>query len=248
MTRPRKTAELRAVTGETPPSEDARDKALASSPRAVQATHPPEVQETGVLYLEPAENTAGLATRTVDRAGVSEAADIERIARRELPRVEGLLRRMLGRRSDLDDLVQNVFLEMCRALPNFRGESSISTFVGGITVRVARRAMRPSAWARFRGPMPEAPPVGPDRPEDNVVAGEQLKRLDAALAKISADKRIAFVLWAVDGRDVETIAGMVGASVPATRSRIHYAQKELKALAAADPYLKDLVEEGDDAG
>jgi RNA polymerase sigma-70 factor (ECF subfamily) len=206
------------------------------------------VQETGVLYLEPAENTAGLATRTSDRAGVSDAGEIERIARRELPRVEGLLRRMLGPRSDLEDLVQNVFLEMCRALPNFRGESSISTFVGGITVRIARRAMRPSAWTRFRGPMPEVPPVGHDRPEDNVVAGEQLKRLDAALGKISADKRIAFVLWAVDGKDVETISEMVGASVAATRSRIHYAQKELKALAASDPYLKVLVEEGEDVG
>jgi len=92
------------------------------------------------------------------------------------------------------------------------------------------------------------PPAGHDRPEDNVVAGEQLKRLDAALGKISADKRIAFVLWAVDGKDVETISEMVGASVAATRSRIHYAQKELKALAAADPYLKDLLQEGEDAG
>jgi DNA-directed RNA polymerase specialized sigma24 family protein len=96
--------------------------------------------------------------------------------------------------------------------------------------------------------MPEVPPVGHDRPEDNVVAGEQLKRLDAALGKISADKRIAFVLWAVDGKDVETISEMVGASVAATRSRIHYAQKELKALAASDPYLKVLVEEGEDVG
>ena len=92
------------------------------------------------------------------------------------------------------------------------------------------------------------PLSGPDRPEDNVVAGEQLRRLDAALGKISADKRVAFVLWAVDGKDVETISEMVGASVAATRSRIHYAQKELKALASTDPYLKDLVEEADDAG
>src|SRR5262249_43850256 len=176
------------------------------------------------------------------------ASDIEQIARREMPRVEGLLRRLLGPRADMEDLVQNVFLEMCRALPNFRGDSSVSTFVGGITVRVARRAMRPSAWTRFRGPMPEVPPVGPDRPEDNVVAGEQLRRLDVALAKLTADKRMAFVLWAVDGKDVDTIAEMVGASVAATRSRIHYAQKELKAHALSDPYLKDLVEEGDDAG
>jgi RNA polymerase sigma-70 factor (ECF subfamily) len=147
----------------------------------------------------------------------------------------------------MEDLVQNVFVEMCKSLPNFRGDSTMSTFVGGITVRIARRAMRPTAWIRFRSEMPEEAPPGPDRPHDNAIAGEQLRRLDAALAKIAPDKRIAFVLWAVDGKDVETIAKMVGASVPATRSRIHYAQKELRAIASKDPYLADLVE-GDRVG
>lgn len=247
MTRSHKGAELQDV----PPraeGDSSVEVPLGSSPRAARATHKKDVQETGVLYLEPARSSAGLAPKTTERVGAGDAGEIEQIARRELPRVAGLLRRLLGPRADLEDLVQNVFLEMCRALPHFRGESTVSTFVGGITVRVARRAMRPSAWARFRGPMPEEPPVGPDRPEDNVIAGEQLRRLDAALSKISTDKRIAFVLWAVDGKDVDTIAEMVGASVAATRSRIHYAQKELKAIAATDPYLRDLLEEGDDAG
>jgi len=93
--------------------------------------------------------------------------------------------------------------------------------------------------------MPEEAPAGPDRPEDNAVAGEQLRRLDAALQRLTADKRIAFVLWAVEGKDVETIAATVGASVPATRSRIHYAQKELKELARRDPYLTALLEDSD---
>lgn len=248
MSRPQKTAELQDISPAAASAGSGPEVPLGSSPRAVQVTQETEVQETGVLYLEPAKTTAGLVPQVTEGGEARDAGEIERIARRELPRVEGLLRRLLGPRADLEDLVQNVFLEMCRALPNFRGESTISTFVGGITVRVARRAMRPTAWARFRSPMPEEPPVGPDRPEDNVVAGEQLRRLDRALGKISHDKRIAFVLWAVDGKDVETIAEMVGASVAATRSRIHYAQKELKALAAGDPYLKDLVEEGDDAG
>jgi RNA polymerase sigma-70 factor (ECF subfamily) len=180
-------------------------------------------------------------SEAIDRARAGDPRELEAIARRELPRVERLLRRLLGPRADMEDLVQNVFVEMCRALPTFRGESTISTFVGGITVQIARRAMRPTAWVRFRSPMPEQAPPGPDRTDDNAVALEQLRRVDVALSKIAADKRIAFVLWAVDGKDVETISKMVGASVPATRSRIHYAQRELKALAAGDPYLSDLV-------
>jgi RNA polymerase sigma-70 factor (ECF subfamily) len=199
-------------------------------------------QATALFGQAAADRVRSEDERSLDRARAGDPRELEAIARRELPKVEGLLRRLLGHRADMEDLVQNVFVEMCKSLPNFRGESTMSTFVGGITVRIARRAMRPTAWIRFRSEMPEEAPAGPDRPHDNAIAGEQLRRLDAALAKISPDKRIAFVLWAVDGKDVETIAKMVGASVPATRSRIHYAQKELRAIASKDPYLADLVE------
>jgi RNA polymerase sigma-70 factor (ECF subfamily) len=206
------------------------------------------VEQACAIYAELVAKRVNAADGpSLDRARAGDPEELEALARRELPRVAGLLRRLLGPRHDMDDLVQNVFVEMCKALPNFRGDSTVSTFVGGITVRIARRAMRPSAWVRFRSPMPMEAPAGPDRPHDNAIAAEQLRRLDAALAKIGADKRIAFVLWAVDGKDVDTIAKMVGASVPATRSRIHYAQKELRAIASSDPYLADLVE-GDDAG
>jgi len=219
---------------------------LRSSFRTARVTKD-DVQQAGALSIEPVRERASLATDSLDRARAGDPRELEAIARRELPRVERLLRRLLGHRNDIEDLVQNVFVEMCKALPGFRGDSSVSTFVGGITVRVARRAMRPSAWIRFRSPMPEEAPAGPHRTDDNAVALEQLRRLDAALAKINPDKRIAFVLWAVEGKDAETIAKMTGASVPATRSRIFYAQKELKAIAASDPYLADLVE-GSDAG
>lgn len=213
-----------------------------STPRNRQVTQQ-DVDQAGALFIEPSRGLSSLApASSLDRARNGDARELEAIARRELPRVERLLRRLLGPRSDMEDLVQNVFVEMCRALPNFRGDSTVSTFVGGITVRIARRAMRPTAWVRFRSQMPEEPPAGPDRPEDNAVAAEQLRRLDSALQRISADKRIAFVLWAVEGKDVESIAKMVGASVAATRSRIHYAQKELRSIAATDPYLSDLVE------
>jgi RNA polymerase sigma-70 factor (ECF subfamily) len=225
----------------------AEKSSVTSSPRRPRVTHE-DVDPAGALFVGPLRDRAVPAVSdSIDRARAGDARELEAIARRELPRVQRLLRRLLGPRADMEDLVQNVFVEMCKALPTFRGESSISTFVGGIAVQIARRAMRPTAWVRFRAPMPGQAPPGPDRTDDNAVAAEQLRRVDLALAKISPDKRIAFVLWAVDGKDVDTIAKMMGASVAATRSRIHYAQRELKALAAADPYLVDLVG-GQDAG
>lgn len=179
------------------------------------------------------------------RAGDAEALD--RIVRSELPRVERLLVRILGPRHDLEDLVQTVFLETCRALPSFRGESTLSTFVGGITVHVARRAMRPTAWWKRRAPMPEHDPASPEAPLDaRAMASEQLRRTRIALDRIAPKKRVAFLLWALEGMSFEQISELTGSSVSATRSQIFYAQKELKKRAAHDPYLKDLVEDADE--
>lgn len=177
----------------------------------------------------------------VDAARRGDRAALEAIAREQLPRVERTLIKLLGPRDDLDDLVQNVFVELCRALPRFRGDSQLSSFVGGITVRVARRAMRPSAWFRRRVHVEleaVAPDVGIERRTD---AQEGLRRVRAALEGVAPKKRIAFLLWALDGKTPDEIAELTNASVSATRSRIFYARKELAKRAAQDPVLRELI-------
>ena len=172
---------------------------------------------------------------------VQEEVDLEALAREELPRVERLLHRILGPRSDMEDLVQNVFLELCRALPRRRGGATMSTFVGGITVNVARRAMRSPAWFRKRSPMRDEPRCGGCDPERDASAREQLAVVRVALERISAKKRIAFALWAFEGMSAPEIAEMTGATVSATWSRIWYAQKALREQAERDPALREAL-------
>lgn len=179
----------------------------------------------------------------VGRALEGDRAALHRIASEHEGRVRRLLTRLLGPRDDLDDLVQTVFLELCRSLHRFRGDSALSTFIGGIAVTVARRAMRPSPWFRRRAELPEEPVDPRSGPDARSLAAERLRRTRRALAKLSAKKRIAFLLWALDGSDVEEVAALMGASVSATRSRIYYAQKELRRLAKTDPYLREMLEE-----
>ncbi|NMC72371.1 MAG: sigma-70 family RNA polymerase sigma factor [Myxococcales bacterium] len=189
----------------------------------------------------------GVEAARVARLRAGDAAELAALAREQGPRVARLLLRLLGPRNDREDLVQIVFLELCRALPSFRGECTLSTFVGAVAVRVARRAMRPPAWQRRRGPMPDDPPApATDGPEDSAWRVRQLRRLHAVLDRIAPRKRTAFALWALEGLDVAEIAALTGASVAATRSRIFHAQRELRRLAAADPVLRELVEEGSD--
>lgn len=193
------------------------------------------------MQARPGSEAAVLDDPWVTALRAGEPAALERLARTEAPRVAGLLRSLLGPRADLEDLVQTVFLETCRALPGFRGASAVSSFVGGITVRVARRAMRPSAWTRRRAEWVSEPRAH-GSPEESAQQAEQLRRVHAALERLSSKKRAAFLLWALEGLDVTTVAELMEASVPATKSRILYAQRELRQRAERDPYLSELVE------
>ena len=195
----------------------------------------------------PVELVLPLTTASNGRNPNAHAVDLESLevfARQQAPRVHHLLHRILGPRDDLQDLVQIVFVELMRSLPRFRGESQLSTFVGGITVRVARRALRPSAWVRYRAQAPLEPAATTPSADAQLVAREQLRRVHSALGRIKPKKRIAFALWAFEGMNPNEIAELTGASVAAIRSRIFYAQKELRAMAARDPWLADLI--GDD--
>lgn len=180
---------------------------------------------------------------TVPAADAREEASVASVVRAELPRVERLLGRMLGSRGDLEDLVQTVFVEACRSFVHYRGEGSPGAFVGGIAVRVARRAMRGSAFSRHRAEL-DAEVAGPGlSPEEAYAQTQQLRAVRAALEKLAPKKRIAFTLWAFEGLDPEEIAKLTGASLAATRSRIFYAQKELREMARRNPALREVLGE-----
>lgn len=176
----------------------------------------------------------------VRRAQAGDRAALDWLVRTHAVLVERMLMRILGPRQDQDDLVQNVFMETLRALPAFRGESAISTFVAGIAVRVARRALRPGLVARLRAPLPDQELSATQAlPDAQLEARLRLARVRSALAQLAEPKRVAFLLWSLEGLSPEQIATLMEATVAATRSRIYYAQKELYARAEKDPTLRE---------
>jgi RNA polymerase sigma-70 factor (ECF subfamily) len=182
----------------------------------------------------------------VRRAREGDARALDWLVRSQWERVERLLRRILGPRQDLEDLVQNTFLETLRALPSYRGESALSTFVAGIAVRVARRAMRPSLVIRKSVPLEALVERGSAQSgggEAQVQEAEALRRVRAILERVAEPKRVAFLLWALSGVETAEVAAIMGASVAATRSRIFYAQRELQRMSERDPYLQEWLKE-----
>ena len=175
-----------------------------------------------------------------------EPAAVDWFVREHWERVERLLVRMFGRRQDLEDLVQATFLETLHALPSFRRQSSVGTFICGIAVRVGLRARRPNKVTRQSLSLELAaePVSGAGSADGDYERMEALRRVQDILEQLSEPKRMAFLLWAVEGLHVNDVADAMQASVPATRSRIFYAQKLLRAKAARDPYLRAWIDTG----
>jgi RNA polymerase sigma-70 factor (ECF subfamily) len=163
-------------------------------------------------------------------------------AQRELFRahrrqVHGTLYRVLGSNRDMDDLVQEAFLEIFRSLGRFRGEAKLSTWIDRITARVAFNYLK---RAKNRPVLLESvPDIESDDPsaERRAIARDAARNLYRLLDKLEPKYRIAFALHAIDGRPLREVARMTGSSLVATKSRAWRARKELEKRARQDPVL-----------
>lgn len=180
----------------------------------------------------------------VDRCLGGEQAAARELFRAYQARVHATLYRVLGGGRDLDDLLQETFVQVFRSLHGFRGEARLSTWIDRIAVRVAYRAIA----ARKAQPLllelddddARGAPVGFD-PADQARAREGVRRFYAAMAELGPASRVAFALFAVDGRSIAEVAEAMGASVTATKLRIWRARRALMKRAAADPLLSEFL-------
>ncbi|MEO8707068.1 MAG: RNA polymerase sigma factor [Kofleriaceae bacterium] len=178
------------------------------------------------------------------------AAAGDRDAQRELflalrASVHHALFRILGSNRDLEDLVQDAFLEIFRGLHSFRGTSTLSRWCQTIATRIAYLAIsrRKPASVEIES-VEDSLPNAVD-PRALVEVREAARRLYAALDRIDAKQRIAFAYAVIDGRPLAEVAQLTEASVVAVKTRVWRARKELFRRAANDTVLSSyLVELG----
>jgi RNA polymerase sigma-70 factor (ECF subfamily) len=189
--------------------------------------------------VEPAVVT----TRELDVDLARRAAGGDRAAQRELFQAQRLavhhtLFRILGSNRDIEDLLQDAFLEIFRALPTFRGDSALATWCRTIATRVAYLAI-----ARRKPPAVELSlvedvlPDGAPDADRALHAREAARRLYAALDRLDPKQRIAFALFTIDGLSLAEVAELTESSRVAVKTRIWRARRELFKRAANDPVL-----------
>jgi len=169
---------------------------------------------------------------------------LEAVLRTQSPALERLFMRLTGRRSEVEDLLQNTFIAAIRAFHGFRGEASVRSWLRRIAITVFQDHLRqPDRRRRAqlvliseRHALPDAIQI--DRQTD---ARRGLERLAGHLDAIAPKKRLAFVLHVVEGYSLEDAATLMKASRAATKSRVFWARRELLNRVHRDVVLRDLL-------
>jgi RNA polymerase sigma-70 factor, ECF subfamily len=166
-------------------------------------------------------------------AAGGDIAAFERIVRAYQQHVWRFLRRLLGDRAAAEDVAQETFLRVYRALPGFAHEARFSTWV----FRIARNAgldelRRRRRRERLAAAVRPADPVGS--------VGEARAEIEAALAGLPLDLREALVLVEVFGLPYAEVAAVIGVPVGTVKSRVFRARERLAAWAAAEEAAGDV--------
>jgi RNA polymerase sigma-70 factor (ECF subfamily) len=161
-------------------------------------------------------------------------------------RVFGLVLRMLGNREEAEDLAQEVFVQVFKAVGSFRGESKLSTWIYRIAINLCKNRskylrVRHSAQqdelevVQERMPLAEARPGAStvaqvERP-DEMMAGKQVERIvQRAILTLEPSFRECLVLRDVEDLSYEEIGEITGLPEGTVKSRIHRARAQLKEL------------------
>jgi RNA polymerase sigma-70 factor (ECF subfamily) len=180
----------------------------------------------------------------VDRCLTGEPAATRELFRRHRARVHACLYRVLGSNRDMDDLLQEAFLQVFQSLRSWRAEASLSTWIDRVSVRVAYRYLSRRGRRIQTDPLIDDDTVpGGDLTDDRrQLARDGVKRLYAALDELGAAARLAFTLHEIDGRSIAEVADLVGSSVTATKLRVWRARNRIETAAAADPVLREFLQ------
>jgi RNA polymerase sigma-70 factor (ECF subfamily) len=151
------------------------------------------------------------------------------------------LQRVLGPgRGDLEDVLQDVFIEAFRSIGRFRGDSKLSTWLYRVCINVALQRLR-KRKRLAEVPSEQAgeslPGIDAETPERGLDTRRRLEAVYRILDHLAPKKRVVFVLHEIEGREPKEIAELVGAPVLTVRTRLHYARKEFYARAAREPKL-----------
>jgi RNA polymerase sigma-70 factor (ECF subfamily) len=184
----------------------------------------------------------------LDQAREGNPAGFESLVRSHTAKIVNLAYRLVGNRDEAEDIAQEAFLRLHRALPSFRGDSTVSTWLYRTVTRLAIDHLRREGLKRklffFRASEEEVDPleVVPDpgaSPQDRLLLREAQSRLAQALNRLSPRQRAVFILRHQEELPLKEIARILALEEGTVKAHLHRAvtllRQELKDLRKDSP-------------
>jgi RNA polymerase sigma-70 factor (ECF subfamily) len=146
--------------------------------------------------------------------------------------------------SDAEEIVQDVFLTICRKGESFEGRSALGSWIYRITVNTAlnkRRGKRHKVETSLEAQLPRFKDDGhregdrayvladwSQNPEADLLSGETRAILNRAIDGLPDHYRAVLIMRDVEELSNEEIAQMVGESIASVKSRLHRARMALR--------------------
>lgn len=183
---------------------------------AVSSADPPAVVVLRRGRDEPAD------AELVGRAAAGEGWAEEALYRRHAARIHAVTLRLLGRRLDAEDVVQDAFVTAFARLGELREPARFGPWLLTIAVRLVYRVLRRRRLRRL---------LGLDRDDGHEVAlvpastasaedRAMLREVEHALSRLAAKDRVPWVLHHVEGCTLEEVAAACGCSLATAKRRI----------------------------
>ena len=176
-----------------------------------------------------------------------DAASFEPLVEKYSPRVFATARRYARRDSEVEDIVQEVWLKAFQKLASFRGEAPFEHWLMRLAVRTCydflrgHQRNRESAFSELTDPEQDWLDrfvAQPDTASDHADAARQL--IGHLLEQLSPPARLIITLLEIEDRSVKEISKLTGWSVPLVKVRAFRARAEMRKLLAKitrDKYL-----------
>lgn len=161
------------------------------------------------------------------RAAAADITAFEQLYRRHHARVHGVIARLVGQAgARAEDLVQEAFVRAWQALPAFRFESAVSTWLHRLAVNTALMELRSR---RGRPGMDDDEDALESVPIADTAGNAMLRRdLERAVATLPPRARAVLVLHDVEGWKHEEIAAELGMAVGSSKAQLHRARHLLR--------------------
>jgi RNA polymerase sigma-70 factor (ECF subfamily) len=167
----------------------------------------------------------------------------DQLVRTHTPTMYRVALRITGTAAEAEDVVQDAWISAWRALPGFRHEASVSTWLYRVVTNAALaqvRRRRPTVSLdaalssdqdhRTRSLLEtNLTTDARNSPEGQVVRAEQVDAVLRAIASLDLSQRVPLVLRELEGLSYEEVAEVLQVSIPALRSRLHRARVALLA-------------------